>query len=480
MKAQNNSASSRLFPKGDKRYLQLLVASLILFVALINRSYSADYYVSPTGNNSHPGTLSQPWQTVSKAASTLIAGDTVYIRQGIYNEQIVPLNSGTASNPITYTGYPGETATIDGQLTLPEAWSGIIYIYGKQYITISGLKITRAGPYHNNCGVLVEDASNIVIENNYIFDTVSSGIGVWNSQNITIDRNEVEKACNDGEQECITIAGTVNFLVSNNHVHHNGPGTNGGEGIDAKDGAALGTIINNTVHNLTRLGIYVDAWDKYTHDIIISGNRIYDCENDGITLASEQGGLLQNISVINNLVFRNRYNGITVTPNGDVAKPPMTNISIINNTFFRNGDGTLPDPWGGGLLIETPNINTLQIKNNIFSDNLLFQIVVDVPVTSLTIGYNLIHGFRTFSNETFGSNAVVKNPQFENPFNANFHLKPTSPAIDSGTASGAPLRDFDFNLRPKGKGFDIGAFEFQLIPRPPVSISGPNFLLLRQ
>lgn len=42
------------------------------------------YYVSPSGNDKNPGTETQPWQTIQKAADTLVAGDTVYIKEGFY------------------------------------------------------------------------------------------------------------------------------------------------------------------------------------------------------------------------------------------------------------------------------------------------------------------------------------------------------------------------------------------------------------
>ncbi|MBN1484358.1 MAG: hypothetical protein JXA37_06510, partial [Chloroflexia bacterium] len=44
------------------------------------------YYVAPTGSDSNPGTQDYPWQTIQKAADTLAAGDTVYIKAGIYEE----------------------------------------------------------------------------------------------------------------------------------------------------------------------------------------------------------------------------------------------------------------------------------------------------------------------------------------------------------------------------------------------------------
>src|SRR5512136_1705058 len=66
------------------------------------------YYVAQGGDDSNPGTANQPWQTIQKAANTLVAGDTVYVRSGTYPEQVIPQNSGSASNYITYAAHPGE------------------------------------------------------------------------------------------------------------------------------------------------------------------------------------------------------------------------------------------------------------------------------------------------------------------------------------------------------------------------------------
>ncbi|MGO4372568.1 DUF1565 domain-containing protein, partial [Paenibacillus sp. MCAF20] len=44
------------------------------------------YYVAPTGSDSNPGTLNAPWKTIQKAANTLVAGEIVYVRGGVYKE----------------------------------------------------------------------------------------------------------------------------------------------------------------------------------------------------------------------------------------------------------------------------------------------------------------------------------------------------------------------------------------------------------
>lgn len=91
---------------------------------------AATYYVSESGDNLNPGTLNQPWKTIQKAASTMVAGDTCYIRAGTYRETVTPANSGTAGNPITYKAYAGETVVINGCDEVLGGWtvdSGNVY-----------------------------------------------------------------------------------------------------------------------------------------------------------------------------------------------------------------------------------------------------------------------------------------------------------------------------------------------------------------
>jgi hypothetical protein len=221
------------------------------------------YYVSPEGDDSNQGTEAQPWQHIQKAADSLTAGDTVYIKAGTYRERVIPQNSGEADKYITFAANPGEDITIDGQgVSVPE-WSGLFDVSNLSYIKITELRIINS----SNNGILADTSNHIIIKKNYTYNTVSSGIGIWNSEDIIIDGNEVELACNDGSQEDITVAVTDGFEVKNNRVHNGGPGTNGGEGIGIKDGSSNGKVYNNLVYDLMRVGIYVDAWNKHTYNI---------------------------------------------------------------------------------------------------------------------------------------------------------------------------------------------------------------------
>jgi len=414
------------------------------------------YYVdqkNPMANDSNPGTEELPWKTIGKAASVLKAGDMVYVKEGIYEERVIPENSGKEGAYISYIAYPGDEVIIDGKsITLSPEWGGLFEIDGKNYIHIVGFKIRNAGPYENDAGILAYNSSHIIIENNSIYNTTSSAIGIWECNEVIISNNEVELACNDGEQECITVATTSNFEVKNNHVHHGGAGTLGGEGIDVKDGSSNGRVYGNIVHDLNRLGIYVDAWDKHTYNIEVFQNVVYNCTS-GFAVASERGGFLENVRIYNNIAYHNEWAGMEIGGWDAGYKHPMRNITIINNNFCKNEN---EEEWGVGIYHENPYAEDLIIRNNICSGNSGSQIEIDGNLKNFVMDHNLIYGY----TEYYGENYVEGNPLFMNIGAGDFHVMEDSPAIDNASSLHAPENDFDGNFRPRGKGCDIGAFEF--------------------
>ncbi len=72
------------------------------------------YFVSPAGNDENAGTVDAPWKTVARALRQLKAGQTLYLRDGVYRENVYLALAGRRDQPITIGGYPGEQATIDG------------------------------------------------------------------------------------------------------------------------------------------------------------------------------------------------------------------------------------------------------------------------------------------------------------------------------------------------------------------------------
>ncbi|MEW6369025.1 MAG: right-handed parallel beta-helix repeat-containing protein [Acidobacteriota bacterium] len=425
------------------------------------------YYVATTGNDSNPGTLASPWRTIQKAADTMVAGDTVYIRAGTYRERVEAKGSGTdESHRITYSSYAGEKAVIDGKgIDVPE-YVGLFHMEGKRYVTVSGLTVTNSSYY----GINADNCSRIIIQKNITSNTASCGIGVWTCSYVIVDGNDVSKACSGGQQEAISVAQTRQFEVRNNHVHD----TPDKEGICIKDGSSYGKVFGNNVHHTSDVGIYLDAWERRTHHIDVYRNVIHDVkESDscGMSLASEMGGLLEIIRIYNNIIYRNPIYGIEVSDYGAAASRPMRRIEIVNNTLWSNGH-----PWGGGITCQNPDLKSGSIiRNNICSQNSAFQIAVAASLynKAVKVDHNLINRFMGEEGEVRGTAYVEADPLLVDPAKGNFHLDPDSPAIDMGSATKAPASDYDANPRPldgDGDGtarFDIGAFEAPAAARVP-------------
>ena len=70
---------------------------------------SHTWFVSPSGSNANPGTISAPFQTIQKAANAAISGDHVEIETGVYHETVTPPHSG-----VTFEAYNHEKVTVSG------------------------------------------------------------------------------------------------------------------------------------------------------------------------------------------------------------------------------------------------------------------------------------------------------------------------------------------------------------------------------
>jgi len=92
-----------------------LLAAMLLLINLFTYGTVSTYYVSLQGNDSNPGSETQPFRTIQKAVDIVIAGDTILVRGGTYEliNTISITKSGNADNYFTLRSYPGERALLD-------------------------------------------------------------------------------------------------------------------------------------------------------------------------------------------------------------------------------------------------------------------------------------------------------------------------------------------------------------------------------
>jgi hypothetical protein len=480
--------------------------------------------VAPSGSDSNPGTYSRPWRTIQKAADTLVAGQTVKILPGTYNAKFAPVNSGNANAYITYTADPG-TVILDGSgvsLSDGARGDGLVQIQGKGYIKVQNLTLRDSsrncvnisenssgtkpsyievtGLNIQNCteaGIRARFSDHVLIKDNIINHIVySSGIGLWWSNNATVDHNTVTNAryyhqCQGAYEEALTIAGTNNFVVKNNTLDNteappDGSCSNADKlGITVKESSQNGQVYGNTIMHLNAASIYVDSWhagangEPTLNHINIYRNKIRD--SAGIIIGAEQSdGVVEYINIYNNVIINASFAGIQVRKAyGDGLRK---NINIYNNTLYgalqEGGNG------GAGIYVTTAHLASnnsdkpVIIRNNISmfyflssGSGHLAQIVAgnSTIASMVSADHNLVFGPQLCSFEYPNcvevGNRASANPSnvFSNPASFDLHLKSGSPAIDSGVSVGFVSSDFDDVPRPQppGDAFDIGAYEYR-------------------
>lgn len=406
--------------------LFLLLGGIMFFLSLPVEA--ATYYVAksnPAASDSNSGTETTPWKTIQKAANTLVAGDTVYVKAGIYQElyagfptsytpAIKPQNSGQPGKYITYMAYPGDSVIIDQQ------YKGGIFYVEKSYIKISGFEM------RNGWGGIVTSgtASNIIIENNNIHN-IDAGPGdnnggiyftpcsycqVRNNSIHDIFVNGTNTKFHDGangsaihsyDMEFITIENNEFYNVYNGVYHKSSSGKTG----------AL--IKGNLIHDVTR-GLFYDVKGSGDDPHInqrVTGNIIYNAKS-GISLAAHSYDTAGRV----NDGFKVWNNVIVATDDG-IGVNNAKNVEIYNNiivgptkyTGFATQDGVL---------------------FNYFDNNIYFNIkqwATDLYITGLEKYYYSFAAWQAGSG--FDANSTSANPNFVNVATHDYHIKTGSAIV---------------------------------------------------
>ncbi len=177
-------------------------------------------------------------------------------------------------------------------------------------------------------------------------------------------------------------------------------------------------------------------------DVVLRGNVIIDFEDPNQFEKTElQGiglfdGMFENWVVENNLIITNHWHGISFYG--------AINCRIVNNTVIDNDAAPEPDPW---IMVHahkngTPSTGVV-VRNNIATDYSLEGGVTADHNLEITMAGAAAH----FVNPAGGT--------------GDYHLLPTSSAVDAGSPDGAPPLDRDGRARPQRLGFDLGAYEWQ-------------------
>lgn len=472
-------------------------------------------YVSTDGSDADPGTIDRPWRTIQKAADSVEAGATVYVRGGVYNEAVKVTVSGTPGNPITFRSQPGETAIIDGSsLTPPPGASALVDIRDQSHLVIRDLEVRNYRTTARTAvpiGISVAGTGDdIQLLDNHVHDIETlvgdrhwpiirkwvdkwfwrgdaHGIAVFGTgspqglSDIVIDGNDVH-SLKLGSSEAVVVNGNVDgFSVTDNVVHDANNigidviGFEGRAADPAYDQARNGVIADNTVYNIDSFGnpaygrdrsagcIYVDGGTRLT----VERNVVHDC-NIGIELASENAGrATSDVTLRNNFVYHNTSMGITIG-GYDKKRGSTENCRIHNNTLY---DNDYRHEGNGELLLQFDTRNNV-ISNNIFVANDQ-NLLISNPFTKNTgnvVDHNLYFapggelestwqwqnethtGFATYQAQTGNDqHGMFADPRLASTSAFDLHVQSGSPAIDRGGTASAS-GDTDIDGQPRVRG----------------------------
>jgi uncharacterized repeat protein (TIGR01451 family) len=190
-------------------------------------------------------------------------------------------------------------------------------------------------------------------------------------------------------------------------------------------------------------------------DTTIATSRIFENQAAGGGAIAITGQA--DVVLTNNFIAGNEASGSGDTLYFDNTGQRAGTLNATHNTFVGTGAGTAVETNGVlvGYDIELTNvivsgyetaIRTFGVTDTVTIDGVLWH-----DVTTNTAGLGI-----TVANEWEG------NPAFLDPANHDYHLLPSSAALDRGVATAVAV-DIDGEARPQGDGPDLGADELAVL-----------------
>ena len=457
-----------------------------------------DFYVSDSnGSDNNSGTLESPFKTINKGISMVNAGGTVYVMEGIYqndnygtvdpstntnmnNQHVVTINkSGTEGEYITLRNYPGHTPKIqfDGR-------GGIVISNDMNYIIVEGFEVE--GPAQDIDYDMAEADRNYKIEmaededdsTNYNH-SYFGGKGIWGGygahHNIIIRNNIVHDTCGSA----IRFNDSDHILIENNIVYNSNWWTSSASSaIVLAESIAVSGDNTDEIKMIIRGNIVYNNWNRIRFyvtqlpDNSGNNNPNYGTANfqsiwdgQGIYVTRSDPDYNGTFLFENNLCLNNGKNGINFDHSHSAS------AIYQNNTLYYNGVHEIIQDISvaeGNTAHRGQKVGGIK-ANHVLNATVVNNILVTRDSEFSALQLNNVYGNRvavdniivngTYAWPATESNNIINvDPLFvsapqtvDGPLvidGTDFSLSEGSPAINSGNPSYSPTNDIVGNPRP--------------------------------
>ena len=324
-----------------------LVVVLLLACILAATPGPHEFFVAPDGKPDGNGSREGPWDLATALAQpgAVRAGDTIWLRGGVYRGSFVSNLTGTADAPIRVRQYPLERATIDGG----DSGGRSILIVNGSHTWFYGFEVMSSQP-----GRVSQQSGSSPTD-------ILSGPGV-NPQETSSGLKFIDLVVHDTAGGFALFSATSDTEVNGCLSYYNGwlaPDRGHGHGIYTQNRApSVKRFIDNVVFRNFALGIQAyGSAAAYLDNLVFQGNTLFGA---GELAGSQQQDLLIG---------------------GDGA----TNDAVVDSNVVYEPGG------GAGSTFYLAYVGTAYnavVTNNYFAANSLFGNVVKLTLSGNTFAYD--------------------------------------------------------------------------------------------